>query len=50
MLDPVLLNLTHQQQQDAVEKIQQLMAQGVSVKEAIMIIAKELREQSRETK
>lgn len=44
MLDQSLLSLTHEQQQQAVEKIQQLMEQGVSSGEAIAIIAKELRE------
>ncbi|MFQ1022348.1 YoaH family protein [Avibacterium paragallinarum] len=44
MLDQALLNLTHEQQQQAVEKIQALMAQGVNSGEAISIVAKELRE------
>lgn len=39
-----LLNLTHEQQQQAVEKIQQLMQQGLSSGEAIALVAKELRE------
>ncbi|MDO4431021.1 MAG: YoaH family protein [Lonepinella koalarum] len=43
MLDQALLNLTHEQQQEAVEKIQQLMAEGISIGEAIQIVATELR-------
>ena len=45
MLDQALLNLTHEQQQIAVEKIQQLMAQGVNAGEAIVRVAEELRRQ-----
>ena len=41
MLD---INLTHKQQQKAVEQIQELMAQGMSSGEAIQIVAKALRE------
>ena len=41
MLD---INLTHEQQQKAVEQIQELMAQGMSSGEAIQIVAKTLRE------
>ena len=41
MLD---INLTHEQQQKAVEQIQELMAQGMSSGEAIQIVAKALRE------
>lgn len=41
MLD---IQLTHEEQQRAVEKIQELMAQGVNSGEAIQIVAKELRE------
>ncbi|MFC2273932.1 MAG: YoaH family protein, partial [Haemophilus parainfluenzae] len=37
MLD---INLTHEQQQKAVEQIQELMAQGMSSGEAIQIVAK----------
>ena len=40
MLD---INLTHEQQQKAVEQIQELMAQGISSGEAIQIVAKGLR-------
>ncbi|SLM63330.1 MULTISPECIES: YoaH family protein [Dickeya] len=36
--------LTHEQQQQAVEKIQQLMAQGMSSGEAIARVAQALRE------
>ncbi|MGM3175431.1 YoaH family protein [Dickeya lacustris] len=36
--------LTHEQQQQAVEKIQQLMAQGMSSGEAIAQVAQALRE------
>ena len=39
MLD---INLTHEQQQKAVEQIQELMAQGISSGEAIQIVAKAL--------
>ncbi|CAM3773267.1 YoaH family protein [Avibacterium volantium] len=45
MLDQALLSLTHEQQQEAVEKIQALMEQGVSSGEAIAMVAKALREQ-----
>ncbi|TCP93489.1 hypothetical protein EDC44_11838 [Cricetibacter osteomyelitidis] len=45
MPDQALLNLTHEQQQAAVEKIQQLMRQGIGSGEAIAIVAKELREE-----
>ena len=38
------INLTHEQQQKAVEQIQELMAQGISSGEAIQIVAKALRE------
>ena len=41
MLD---ITLTHEQQQKAVEQIQELMAQGMSSGEAIQIVAKALRE------
>ncbi|VTR59092.1 Uncharacterized protein conserved in bacteria [Actinobacillus pleuropneumoniae] len=37
-MDNALLSLTHEQQQAAVEQIQELMAQGVSSGEAIQII------------
>lgn len=44
MLENVLLNLTHAQQQKAVAQIQALMAQGISSGAAIQIVAKALRE------
>ncbi|WP_440162990.1 YoaH family protein [Actinobacillus pleuropneumoniae] len=43
-MDNALLSLTHEQQQAAVEQIQELMTQGVSSDEAIQIIANRLRE------
>jgi UPF0181 protein PM0480 len=49
MLDNDLLNLTHEQQQRAVEKIQELMAQGIGSGEAIALMAKQLREQNKNT-
>lgn len=51
-MDLHLLSLTHEQQQQAVEKIQQLMQQGISSGEAIAIVAEELRRthQSKENK
>ncbi|WP_082041929.1 YoaH family protein [Mannheimia massilioguelmaensis] len=39
-----LLSLTHEQQQQAVEKIQTLMQQGMSSGEAITTVARELRQ------
>ncbi|MGL9735255.1 MAG: YoaH family protein [Symbiopectobacterium sp.] len=39
--------LTHSQQQDAVERIQSLMAQGMSSGEAIVLVATDLRRQHR---
>lgn len=48
MLDNALLGLTHEQQQQAVEKIQKLMAQGIPVGQAIALVAKELREAHQE--
>ncbi|WP_077415853.1 YoaH family protein [Rodentibacter rarus] len=38
------IQLTHEEQQRAVEKIQELMAQGVNSGEAIQIVVRELRE------
>jgi UPF0181 protein PM0480 len=49
MPDNDLLNLTHEQQQRAVEKIQELMAQGIGSGEAIALVAKQLREQNKNT-
>lgn len=43
-MDNILLTLTHEQQQQAVEQIQQLMQQGVSSGEAIATVAERLRE------
>lgn len=43
-MDNILLSLTHEQQQQAVEKIQKLMQQGIGSGEAIARVAKELRE------
>lgn len=40
-----LPTLTHQEQQEAVERIQALMAKGVSTAEAIKIVAAEIREE-----
>ena len=48
MLDNGLLNLTHEEQQKAVEKIQALMAQGMGSGQAIALVAKMLREQHAE--
>ncbi|MFU2080185.1 YoaH family protein [Avibacterium endocarditidis] len=48
MFDQALLSLTHEQQQQAVEKIQALMEQGISSGEAIAIVAQELREKYQE--
>ena len=44
MLDSALLGLTHEQQQQAVEKIQQLMEQGIPAGQAIAMVAEELRQ------
>lgn len=50
MLENDLLNLTHEQQQLAVEKIQELMSQGVGSGEAIALVAKQLREKIHKNK
>ncbi len=42
------LSLTHQQQQQAVEKIQQLMAEGISTAEAIKIVAEQIRNEAKQ--
>lgn len=42
-MDNALLSLSHEQQQQAVEQIQQLMQQGISSGEAIAIVADQLR-------
>ncbi|EII7297591.1 YoaH family protein [Vibrio cholerae] len=39
-----LPTLTHAEQQVAVEKIQKLMAEGISTTEAIKIVAQQIRE------
>ncbi|WP_439258790.1 YoaH family protein [Lonepinella sp. BR2930] len=44
MLDNALLGLTHEQQQQAVEHIQKLMAQRIPAGQAIKRVAEELRE------
>ncbi|EKM0375990.1 YoaH family protein [Cronobacter turicensis] len=38
-----LPSLTHEQQQQAVERIQELMSQGMSSGEAITLVAQEIR-------
>lgn len=43
-MDDTLLSLTHEQQQQAVEQIQQLMQQGMSSGEAIAKVAEALRQ------
>ncbi|WED24375.1 YoaH family protein [Vibrio sp. JC009] len=40
-----LPTLTHQEQQEAVERIQKLMEEGISTAEAIKIIADEIRKE-----
>ncbi|MDB1126279.1 YoaH family protein [Vibrio algarum] len=40
--------LTHQEQQEAVEKIQELMQQGISTAEAIKIVAQQIRKEKAE--
>lgn len=45
IMDNTLLSLTHEQQQQAVEQIQQLMQQGMSSGEAIAHVAEQLRHQ-----
>lgn len=49
-MDNTLLSLTHEQQQEAVEEIQKLMAEGISAGEAIQIIADKLRRQHQNKK
>ena len=44
-MDNALLSLTHEQQQEAVEEIQKLAKQGISMGQAIQIVANQLREQ-----
>lgn len=43
MPDSALLGLTHEQQQQAVEQIQTLMAQGIPAGQAIAMVAEALR-------
>ena len=43
-MDNALLSLTHEQQQEAVEEIQKLAKQGISMGQAIEIVANQLRE------
>ena len=40
-----LPTLSHQEQQQAVEKIQELMSQGVSTAEAIRIVSEKIRKE-----
>lgn len=40
-----LPTLSHQEQQQAVEKIQELMSQGVSTAEAIRIVSEQIRKE-----
>ncbi|MBD1559076.1 YoaH family protein [Vibrio sp. S9_S30] len=42
-----LPTLSHQEQQEAVERIQSLMAQGMSTAEAIQIVADEIRKEKK---
>jgi uncharacterized protein YoaH (UPF0181 family) len=42
-----LPNLTHEEQQKAVEKIQELMREGISTAEAIKIVAEQIRQQQK---
>lgn len=43
-MDNALISLKHEQQQEAVEEIQKLAKQGISMGQAIQIIANQLRE------
>lgn len=47
-MDNALLSLTHEQQQLAVEEIQKLAQQGMSMGEAIQRVANQLREQHKQ--
>ncbi|GAA5646880.1 MULTISPECIES: YoaH family protein [Vibrio] len=40
--------LSHQEQQEAVERIQQLMATGISTGEAIKIVAEQIRQEQKD--
>ena len=44
-MDNSLLSLTHEQQQEAVEEIQKIVQQGISMVQAIQIVVSQLREQ-----
>ena len=41
-------NLTHEEQQQAVEQIQELMRAGVSTAQAIKIVAEQIREKQKQ--
>ena len=43
-MDNALPSLKHEQQQEALEEIQKLAKQGISMGQAIQIVAKQLRE------
>ena len=43
-MDNALLSLKHEQRQEAVEEIQKLAKQGISMGQAIQIVATKLRE------
>lgn len=43
-MDNALISLKHEQQQEAVEEIQKLAKQGISMGQAIQIVANKLRE------
>ena len=43
-MDNALISLKHEQRQEAVEEIQKLAKQGISMGQAIQIIANQLRE------
>ncbi|UUM32558.1 YoaH family protein [Vibrio japonicus] len=42
-----LPQLSHEEQQKAVEKIQELMAEGISTAQAIKIVAEQIREEAK---
>ena len=43
-MDNALISLKHEQQQEAVEEIQKIAKQGISMGQAIQIVANQLRE------
>lgn len=49
MLQSTDLNFTHEQQQEAVEIIHQLMQEGMSSGEAIALVAQAMREKQQNT-